>query len=113
MDTGLLSDRLEFMKLISKLFFFYNSKRSESSSSKTKIRILAVFLGIFIITTIVLAALFTREKIVNSIDGIDFIVCMFIEIFVLIFRYMFNSILRQSRSVRIFIRKKKRKYYFS
>jgi hypothetical protein len=36
--------------------------------------VLGVLLGVFILSTIVLASLFTREKIIEPKDGIDFMV---------------------------------------
>jgi hypothetical protein len=36
--------------------------------------VLGVLLGIFVLSTIILASLFTREKIIEPKDGIDFVV---------------------------------------
>lgn len=68
---------LNFKFSNTEIVLFYN-RSSAKPPSKKPIIILSVLLGIFIISTIVLAALFTHEKIVNSVDGIDFILYFFI-----------------------------------
>ncbi len=49
-------------------------RASFQSRSKRPLIVLGVLLGIFALSTIVLASLYTREKVIEPKDGIDFVV---------------------------------------